>query len=291
MIRRLIICATVLAGVGLSFAAPASAQGKCEPAIGHPPLARKGYMIAAINPTVAPIQYIDDDGNIIGLDVDLGKAIADRLCLTMQLQSTQFATMIPLLKEGRVDLINSFMFYTPDRASQVLMVPYGASSGALIVPKKNTDKIDSLEYFSGKAFGVELGTVDFQEAKDASDGLVKAGKPAIDIHTFATYADVLQALAAGQTEGAFIGTEQAVWYQNKGTDFFRIAFSGYEPHAEALAFKDPDVAAAVVKVMNEMKADGSFDKIFEPYGHCVLPGPYKVTTGPLPPFTCPVRKQ
>jgi polar amino acid transport system substrate-binding protein len=291
MIRRWTVFAVALAGLALPLATPASAQGKCEPALGHPPLARKGVMIAAINPTVAPIQYIDDVGNIIGLDVDLGKAIADRLCLTMQLQSTQFATMIPLLKEGRVDLINSFMFYTPDRASQVLMVPYGASSGAVVVPKKNTDQITSLDYFSGKAFAVELGTVDYQEAKDASEALVKAGKPPIDVHTFGTYADVLQALAAGQVLGAFVGTEQAVWYKKKGTDFFRIAFSGYEPHAEALAFKDPDVAAAVVKVMNDMKADGSFDKIFEPYGHCVLPGPYKVTTGPLPAFTCPDRTQ
>ena len=74
-------------------------------------------LIAAINPTVAPIQYIDDDGNIIGLDVDLGNAIAERLCLKMDFQSTQFATMIPVLKEGRIDMINSFMFYTPERAS------------------------------------------------------------------------------------------------------------------------------------------------------------------------------
>lgn len=296
MIRHSLAGALLLAGLALSQPAPASAQStstpaKCEPSLGHPPLARKGMLIAAINPTVAPIQYIDDDGNIIGLDVDLGNAIAEHLCLKTVYQSTQFATMIPLLKEGRVDLINSFMFYTPDRASQVLMVPYGASSGAIVVPKKNTDPITGLAYFSGKSFGVELGTVDYQEAKDTSDTLVRAGKPPIDIRTFATYADVLQALSAGQTAGAFIGVEQAVWYQKKGTDFFRIAFSGFAPHAEALAFSNPDLAAAVVKVMNDMKADGSFDKIFAPYGHCVLPGPYKVTTGPLPPFTCPSRGQ
>src|SRR6201996_5074574 len=132
-------------------AAPAGAQSNCTPTLGHPPLARKGMLIAAINPTVAPIQYIDDDGNIIGLDVDLGNAIADRLCLKMDFQSTQFATMIPILKEGRIDLIDSFMFYTPERASQVLMVPYGASTMAIVVQEKNTDEIKGPEYFSGKA--------------------------------------------------------------------------------------------------------------------------------------------
>jgi polar amino acid transport system substrate-binding protein len=98
---------------------------------------------------------------------------------------------------------------------------------------------------------------------------------------------VLQALAAGQADGAFIGTEQAYYYKNKGQDFFRIALTGYDPHAEALAFKDPDLAAAVVAVMNDLRTDGTFDKIFKPYGHCLLPGPYKVTSGPIPPPDCP----
>jgi polar amino acid transport system substrate-binding protein len=286
--NRLLAAAAITIAI---LASPGAHAADCTPALGHPPLARKGMLIAAINPTVAPIQYIDDDGNIIGLDVDLGNAIAAKLCLKMDFQSTQFATMIPILKEGRIDMIDSFMFYTPERASQVLMVPYGASSGAIVVPKSNTDRIDGPEYFSGKRFGVELGTVDYQQAKAADEALTKAGKPGIDIHTFGTYADVLQALSAGQVDGAFIGTEQAVYFRKKGIDFFRTALSGFEPHAEALAFKDPALADAVVKVMNEMKADGSFDKIFAPYGHCVLPGPYKVTTGPLPTPVCPPLPQ
>jgi polar amino acid transport system substrate-binding protein len=288
MMKRLTVLSAAIAGLcGLAGAAHAQS---CEPKLGHPPLVRKGVMIAAINPTVAPIQYVNDDGEIVGLDVDLGNAIAAKLCLKMQFQSTQFATMIPILKEGRIDLINSFMFYTPERAAQVLMVPYGASTAAILVSKKNTDEIKGLEYFSGKSFATELGTVDYQEAKDVSEALVKAGKPAIDVRTFSTYADVLQALKAGQVAGAFIGVEEAAYYKSKGADFFRVAIGGLIPHAEALAFKDPGLAEAVVKVMNEMKADGSFDKIFAPYDHCVLPGPYKVTSGPLPPYTCPNRK-
>ena len=86
-----------------------------------------------VNPTVAPVQYIDDSGNIVGLNPEFGDAIAERLCLKQELHSTQFATMIPLAKEGRVDMINSFMFYTPERASQVFMIPYGASTLAIMI--------------------------------------------------------------------------------------------------------------------------------------------------------------
>jgi polar amino acid transport system substrate-binding protein len=285
MIRALVAASMLLLG-SAGYAAAA-----CTPTLGHPPLARKGQLIAAINPTVPPIQYIDDDGNIVGLDVDLGNAIASRLCLQMEFQSTQFATMIPLLREGRLDLIDSFMFYTPERASQVLMIPYGASTMAIVVAKTNTDPVSGPEYFSAKRIGVETGTVDYNDAKAASEALEKAGKPPIDIHTFGTYADVMQALRAGQVDGGFIGTEEAFYYRRKGMDFFRIALTGYDPHAEALAFKEPALADAVAAVLNAMKADGSLEKIFGPFGHCLLPGPFKVTTGPLPPPDCPPQTQ
>ncbi len=278
--------ATLLLGALLFTGVTPSLARACTPELGHPPLARKGWLLAVINPTVPPIQYIDDNGNIVGLDVDLGNAIARRLCLNMQFQSTMFATMIPLLKEGRIDMIDSFMFYTPERAAQVLMIPYGASTLAIVVQKDNEDKIEGLDYFSGKRFGVELGTVDSEDAQKASAALQKAGKRPIDVHTFSTYADVLQALSAGQLDGAFIGTEQAYWYQKKRRNLFRIALTGYDPHAEALAFKEPGVADAVAKVLNEMHADGSLQKIFTPYGHCLLPAPYKVTTGAIPVPNC-----
>ena len=279
--QRMLSMIAVTLGFTLSLIHGVQAQSACTPALSHPPLARSGYLIAAINPTVAPVQYIDDSGNIVGLNPEFGDEIAKRLCLKQELHSTQFATMIPLAKEGRVDMINSFMFYTPERASQVLMIPYGASTLAILVPKKNVDEIKGPEYFSGKRFGTELGTVDYQSAKSASEELVKAGKPAIDVRTFDTYADVLQALSAGQLDGVFVGTEQAIYYRDKGTDFFRIALSGFQPHVEALAFGNPEIAHAVEIVLDQMKADGSLEKLFNKYGHCYLPGPYKVTTGPM----------
>lgn len=278
-----LVAAQLLGGI-------AEAQ-QCQPKIGRPPLIRKGTLIAAINPTVAPIQYVDDDGNIIGLDVDFGNMIAERLCLKMLFESVQFATMIPGVQDGRFDMIDSFMYYTPERASQVLMIPYGASTLSIVVPKSNKDEIKGPEYFTGKKLAVELGTVDAADAKKASEELVKAGKKPIEVHTFGTYADVLQALAAGQADGAFIGTEQAFYYKKKGRDFFRIALTGYDPHAEALAFKNRELAEAVAKVINEMKADGSFDKLFNSYHHCTLPGPYQIHTGPLPAPKCDIHPE
>lgn len=259
----------------------ASGGGGCSPKLGHPPLVQTGRLISVINPTVPPIQYTDPNGNIVGLDPDFGAAIAKQLCLQQQLVSAEFSSMIPGVKGGRYDMVNSFMFYTPERASQVTMVPYGASTISLVVPKDNKDHITGPESFSGKKFGVELGTVDATDAQEASSKLTAAGKPGIDIHTFPTYAAVLSALRAGQVDGAFLPDSSAYYYRNHGQDFYRTALTGFDPHTEALAFSERKLADEVANVLNAKRKDGSLQKLFSGYHHCLLPGPYGVKTGPI----------
>lgn len=264
----------------------AHAQANCQPALSKPPLVQAGTLTGAINPTVAPIQYVDENGKLLGLDVELGDMIAKRLCLKMNFVSTEFATMIPGLKEGRFDMIDTFMYYTPERAAQVHMIPYGAATLAILVPAGNKDPITSIDYFSGKRLAVQLGSVDEKNARDESAALQTAGKSAIDVRTFPNYSDVLQTINAGQVDGGLIGTEQAYYYRNKGAAFFRIAATGLYPHAEALAFANQDIAQKVADTMNAMKADGSFDKLFGSYHHCTLPPPYTITRGAIPVPKC-----
>ena len=289
--RALEIATTVLMlGTLTAFPLAASAQPSCQPALSSPPLVTSGRLLVATNPTAAPMQYTDKNGKLLGLDIDFGNMIAKRLCLKMKWVRTEFATMIPGLKSGRFDMVDTFMYYTEQRAAQVHMVPYGAATLAIVVPRSNNKPISNLSYFSGKSFGTQLGSTDDKFARDESDKLVKAGKAPINIRTFPNYADVLQALKAGQVKGAFIGTEQAYFYLKQGQNFFRVAATGLVPHAEALAFKSRTIARKVAEALNKMKADGSFDKLFNSYHHCTLPPPYKITTGPIAQPKCVSEK-
>jgi polar amino acid transport system substrate-binding protein len=249
-----------------------------------------GMLMAATNPTAAPMQYVDETGKLVGLDIDFGNLIAERLCLKIDWTRAEFAAMIPSLKSRRFDMIDTFMYYTPERAAQVHMVPYGAATLAIIVPQSDKAEITGLDYFSGKHFGTQLGSTDDKVARAKNDELAKAGKAPIDILTFPNYSDLLQALSAGQIDGAFIGTEQAYFYRDKGQTFFRVATTGLFPHAEALAFSDKSLAEAVADVLNKMKADGSFDKLFNAYRHCTLPPPFEIKTGPIPEPKCAPQK-
>ncbi len=263
----------------------AAAQTGCKPPEGIK-LVTPGTILAATSPNAAPLQYVDDAGNFVGMDMELGRAIAAKLCLNIQYVAAEFATMIPALKGGRFDMIDTFMYYTPERAEQIHMIPYGASTIAIVVPA-DAKGGETLADFSGKKFATQLGSMDFVNATAASKALVDAGKAGIDVRTFPSYADVLQALAAGQVDGAIVSTDGAFYYKSKGASFFRIAASGLYPHAETIAFADPVLADQAAEALNAMKADGTYSKILGAYHHCELPGPFKVTTGPFPAPVCP----
>ena len=278
------LAAALLAASGFG----AAAQPACTAPDGIK-LVVPGTLTATTSPTVPPLQYINEAGKFIGMDMELGEAIAAKLCLPIKYVASEFVTMIPALKSGRYDMIDTFMYYTPARAEQIHMIPYGAATNALVVPAASAGG-ESLEAFSGKRFGTQLGSMDDSNARAVSKALTDAGKPGIDVHTFPSYADVLQALAAGQVDGAIVSADSAYYYKSKGTAFFRISASGLYPHLETIGFADPVLAGKAADALNAMKADGSYDKLLGAYHHCALAGPFKVTTGEVAAPVCPPYK-
>jgi len=86
----------------------------------------------------------------------------------------------------------------------------------------------------------------------------------MDIRTFNTFADCYQALKAGQVEAVVSVDATGKYYQDRG-DFER-AISGLKGSPASLAFKSTELAQAVAKVLNDMKQDGSYDKLFDNWG-------------------------
>ena len=76
----------------LSFglgAAPAMAQ-TCKPAIADSDLVAPGKLQMSINPTLPPQQFVDEKGELQGLNVELMREIAKKLCIPLELIRMDF---------------------------------------------------------------------------------------------------------------------------------------------------------------------------------------------------------
>lgn len=245
------------------FAAHAQAAD-CKYSVPESALVKKGVLTMSVNPTLPPMQFVDQNGALKGMRVELGEEIAKRLCLKPEYVRIEFSAMVPGLQAGRWDMINTGIFYTDERAKLMQMVVYEDQAISISTTKGNPGKITKVEDLSGKTIGVELGGFEEKKTRELDKQLTDKGLKGMNIRTFDNFAMSFQSLRAGQVEVALSIDSTAAEYQKRG-DFERV-LSGLFPTPVALALKNKPLADSVAKVVNDMRADGSFQKLFSNYG-------------------------
>src|SRR3984893_7087408 len=161
---------------------PAAAQS-CKPAIADPDLVAPGKLPMSINPTLPPQQLVDKKGELQGLNVDLMKEIAKRLCIPLEFLRMDFPPMVPALTAGRFDGIDTGMFWTEERSKIAYTVPYAQQTISITVAKGGT-KFTSIEALGGRKAGVEVNSYQERWLRGADKEATAKGAKPLDILTF-----------------------------------------------------------------------------------------------------------
>ncbi len=259
--------ATLIAAIALTGTANAQS---CKPTVPDASLIEKGKWQMSINPTLPPQQFVDDKGELQGLNVDLAKDIAKRLCLEAVFMRMDFPPMIPGLKANRFDTINTGMFWTEERSKMFYLVPYAQQAISVYTDPKSTLAITKIEDLAGQVVGIETATYTERKAKEMNEQLVAKGLKPMDIRTFSTVTETSAALRAGQLEAAMNIGETAVALQQRG--IAKIHLSGLVGTDITFAFRDKALATAFAAALTAAKADGTYDKLFDKFGMTRLTG-------------------
>jgi polar amino acid transport system substrate-binding protein len=247
----------------LPFATQAQAAVKCP--VESLPVIEAGYLTMSINPTIPPIQYIDKDGNLQGLHVELGNEIARRLCLEHKYARVQFEVQIPGLQNKRWDMINTGLYFTEKRSKIMQLMPFSVNALALVAAAGNPLGIKGLEDLAGRKVGVEIAGFEEKKLREMNDKQVKAGLKSMDILVFNTYGETFLALGAGQVDAVFVQESVGTHYQKKGS--FSVAVSSLLPGTPGtMATVDIKLAKAVTAAMQAMYEDGTYAKMMDDYG-------------------------
>jgi len=272
------VLASLMLLIGAADVLAQAAKYPAAPAVTPPAVLRPGRLVVATNATLPPVQYIDERGNLQGMRIELGNEIAKRLGLEINWVNIQFDAQIPGLQGGRWDLIVTGLFFTPERAKLMYLIPYELQAISVSVPKGNPKKLTQLSDLTGRSVAVEIGGYEERQIRRLSEEQAKAGAKAMDIRTFNTFADAYQALRAGQVDAVVSVDAVAKFYQDKGE--FERALSGIAGSPATIAAKSKALAEAVLGVLNAMKADGSYDALFDRYGVAKMTAPTFELKGP-----------
>jgi len=260
--RRWLIVAIVAAAVVVAAAIiiPKVVGNDTEPAADAPAysLVTDGTLTVATEGTYKPFSYHDETGELVGYDVEVSKAVAEKLGLEVKFQETEWAAIFAGLEGKRFDVIGNQVSINEEReAKYSLSEPYSVSPGALVVASDNTD-ITSFDNLSGKkaaqsatsnwyelaaGYGAEIEEV---EGWNESVALLTNGRIDFTLNDKLTVLD-------------YLATEQA--------DDIKIVAETDKPSLSAFAVTKDNAALteAINGALAELSTDGTLAEIGEKY--------------------------
>jgi polar amino acid transport system substrate-binding protein len=112
-----------------------TAKASASPVIDR--IVQRGELAVGMTGKMPPLNMTSKEGELIGYEVDLAKAMAAAMGVRAKLAVIPFAELLPALQSGKIDLILSNMTITPGRNLKVAFVgPYFTSGKAFLTKIK-----------------------------------------------------------------------------------------------------------------------------------------------------------
>lgn len=215
---------------------------------------REGTLKVATEGTFSPFSYYNDKNELVGYDVDVARAVAEKLGLKIEFLTAPWDAMLAAFDAGKADAVFNQVSITDERKKKYeYSVPYTVVYGAIIVHKDNND-IKSFEDLKGKKNADSATSNWAQVAK-------KYGAQNVTVDSFAKSMELLIARRVDT-----VVRDNTVFY-----DFLKQRPDA--PIKIAAKLKDVDYSATIVqkgnkeladqisKALNELKAEGKLKEI------------------------------
>jgi polar amino acid transport system substrate-binding protein len=220
---------------------------------------KKGEIVIGVLGTDEPNSFVDPKTReVIGYEVDLGKAIAKKIGVKPVFKQLAVAARIPELQQGHVDLLAASLTHNKERESQIDFSLTTFVTGQKVLVKKSSG-ITQLPQLAGKkVLTVKGGT---QEPN------IRKAVPGVDVVTFETTQQAFLALQQGKgvgyvnDEASLIDDFAKLGAANK--DYLILPQSiSVEPLALGIRKGEGALKAVVDDTLRELEASGDADKLF-----------------------------
>ncbi|ABQ46353.1 extracellular solute-binding protein, family 3 [Thermotoga petrophila RKU-1] len=206
----------------------------------------RGYLLVGLSADFPPFEFVDENGNIAGFDVDLAKEIARRLGVELKIVDMTFDGLIPSLLTKKIDVIISGMTITEERKKVVAFSDPYFDAGQVIVVRKDSDfRPKTYEDLVGKTVAVQIGTT----------GDIEVSKyEGIKVVRFDKFTDAFLELKRGRADAVVLDSATARAFVAKNPDL--VISSGVlssEQYGIAVRKEDTDLLEFINSVLRELK--------------------------------------
>lgn len=209
----------------------------------------------ATNAEFPPFEYIEN-GEIVGADVDIANAIAEKLGRELEITNIDFDAALTGAATGKYDVAVAGITANDERKQNMnFSNDYYTASQAIIVLADSA--IAGAADLEGKTISCQEGTTGEQYLLDNNYA----------IQSFKTGAEAVTALTSGKADAVVIDNAVALALSAKQEGKTKVLDEALTQEAYAIALKkgNDELTAEINKALDELKADGTLASIFEKY--------------------------
>ncbi|MCX7882344.1 MAG: basic amino acid ABC transporter substrate-binding protein [Brevinematales bacterium] len=179
-------------------------------------------IVVATDATWPPMEFVDENKNIVGFDIDLIKAIAEKGGFEVEIRNTAWDGIFAGLANGSYDAVISSVTITEERKQQMdFSEPY-INAGQVIVVKKGTSGT-KLSDFEGRKMGGQIGTTGVMEIQK---------NPKIALKTYDEIGLAIEDLYLGRIDGVVVDAPTAASFVLQNPKYKNALLIVGEPFTE-----------------------------------------------------------
>jgi len=204
--------------------------------------------------TFPPYEFLRGH-EIVGIDVEICKAVADRLGRPFKAETVDFNSVLAAVVSGKADLAAAGITVTEDRKKNVDFSDPYITTGIVIIYKRS-NPVTTGEQCRGLRIGVQEGTTSETYVKE------KIGK---EPERSKSPAEAVAALKSGRVDCVIADVEPAKNCVKGDPDLAITDFISSEDYAIAVRKGQPELLKAINETIAEVKADGRLDRWIAEY--------------------------